>query len=91
MSQSEVIAVTLVGGFVLYLAMAGKLGAYWSLLTGGGAASAAATTPSTGSGATTGSTPTPANPSGNWLLPPMPSFGFPGVIDPFPRAPGFGG
>jgi hypothetical protein len=36
MNQSGVLVSALAGGFVLYLAAQGKLGAYWSLLTGGG-------------------------------------------------------
>jgi hypothetical protein len=79
----------LLGGFIVFLAMQGKLGAYWSILIGGGskaASSGTATAP-----ATTGTTPpattppatTPAppatTPAPHYLIPPMPSLGFPGV------------
>jgi hypothetical protein len=40
-SQSSVIAAALIGGFLLWLALNGKLAAYWSILTGGGAPGAA--------------------------------------------------
>ena len=36
MSQSEWIAAALIAGFILYLAVKGKLNAYWWLLAGGG-------------------------------------------------------
>jgi hypothetical protein len=42
MSQSEWIAVAIVAGFLVYLAIKGKLATYWTMLTGGGAASSAA-------------------------------------------------
>ena len=46
MNQSSVFAGALIGGFVLYLAMQKRLGAYWSLIMGG----SGATAPSTGTG-----------------------------------------
>ncbi len=41
LSQSEWIMAALFAGFLIYLAMKGKLGAYWSLLAGGGSPAAA--------------------------------------------------
>jgi hypothetical protein len=83
MSQSEIIAGALFGAFVVYLAMNGKLSAYWSVLMGG--------TPSGGSGAaappsggTTG--------SGGSTLPKPGSSGRPTfqVIPDLPGLPGSG-
>ena len=37
MSQSGLMVAALIGGFIVYLAMQGKLGTYWTLMTGGGA------------------------------------------------------
>ena len=50
MSQSSLMVAALLGGFIVYLALAGKLQAYWSILIGGGSSAAA-----TSSGSTTGS------------------------------------
>ena len=52
MSQSGLMVAALVGGFVIWLMMKGKLAAYWSILLGGNsgaatAAPAATTAPST--------------------------------------------
>jgi hypothetical protein len=41
LSQSEWIAVAILAGFLIYLAIKGKLANYWSLLTGGAAAGTA--------------------------------------------------
>lgn len=40
MSQSSLMIASLLGGFLVYLAMNGKLAAYWSILIGGGSSSA---------------------------------------------------
>lgn len=63
MSQSAVMVGALIGGFVVFLALNQKLGAYWSILIGGSASAAApattSATPSTSTGSTTsGSIPT---------------------------------
>lgn len=48
MSQSGLMVASLLGGFVVYLALNQKLGAYWSILIGGSSSTAtAASTPST--------------------------------------------
>jgi hypothetical protein len=47
MSQSEWIVAALVAGFLVFLAMKGKLARYWSLLIGGGTG---ASSPSSSSG-----------------------------------------
>ena len=41
MSQSSLLASALLGGFIIWLAMNGKLATYWALLTGGSAQTAA--------------------------------------------------
>jgi hypothetical protein len=52
LSQSEWIAVAILAGFLIYLSIKGKLAAYWTLLTGGAAASSStAAASSTASGA----------------------------------------
>jgi hypothetical protein len=53
LSQSEWIAVAILAGFLIFLAIKGKLANYWSLLTGGAAAGTSASSTST---ATTAST-----------------------------------
>lgn len=73
MSQSGLIVAALIGGFVIYLTITGKLAAYWSILTGGASATATSSTSSTSSTAsaasstaTTGSTaatPTTSTPT----------------------------
>ena len=45
MSQSEVLVGALLGAFVIFLLMTNRLGAYWALLTGGGASAASNDTP----------------------------------------------
>ena len=60
MSQSGLMVAALLGGFVVFLAMQGKLAAYWSILLGGGSAS---TAPATTSTAQTPSTPSTSTPS----------------------------
>jgi hypothetical protein len=60
MSQSGLMVAALLGGFVVFLAMQGKLGNYWSILMGGGASA-----PSTSSGSgTTTPAPSPSTGSG---------------------------
>ena len=44
MSQSGLMLAALIGGFVVWLMMNQKLGAYWSILIGGGSTAAATTT-----------------------------------------------
>src|SRR5215469_13867588 len=56
-SQSTVIVVALIGAFLLWLLLTGRLAAYWALLTGGGATSAAP------SGSPSASSPNPPNAS----------------------------
>jgi hypothetical protein len=58
MSQSGLMVAALLGGFVVYLAMTGKLAAYWSILMGGGATSTAAPAATTTSPTTTSPTTT---------------------------------
>jgi hypothetical protein len=71
LSQSGLMVAALLGGFVVFLALQGKLGNYWSILLGGGASATSSTssgtttpaTPSTGSGSTgSGSTAPSASP-----------------------------
>lgn len=57
MSQSSLMIATLIAGFVVYLAMNGKLAAYWSILMGGGAS---ATPAATTAAPTTTTTPAPS-------------------------------
>jgi hypothetical protein len=71
MSQSGIMAGALAGGFVLWLAMNGKLAAYWQLLIGTAGGGASATTApattsstSTSSGSTSTSSGAPAVPQG---------------------------
>lgn len=58
MNQSSLMAGALLAGFVVYLAMNGKLAAYWSILIGGGSGSAASSATGSGSAATSSSTST---------------------------------
>jgi hypothetical protein len=54
LSQSEWIAVAILAGFLIFLAIKGKLANYWSLLTGGAAAGTSSTaSSSTASSSTT--------------------------------------
>jgi hypothetical protein len=46
LSQSEWIAVAILAGFLIFLAIKGKLANYWSLLTGGAAAGTSASSTS---------------------------------------------
>jgi hypothetical protein len=55
LSQSGLMVAALLGGFVVFLALQGKLGNYWSILLGGGAS---ATTGATTGGAATTAAPT---------------------------------
>jgi hypothetical protein len=56
LSQSEWIAVAILAGFLIFLAIKGKLANYWSLLTGGAASgtSSAASTATTTAGTLAG-------------------------------------
>lgn len=62
MSQSGLMVAALIGGFVVWLALSGKLATYWSILIGGGASSTASTSaaPATPS-STSSSTSTASN------------------------------
>ena len=79
MSQSGLMVAALIGGFIVYLAMQGKLGTYWTLMTGGGGSSAASTaspaatttSPSATTTSPASTTATTANPFG------LPSSAFP--------------
>jgi hypothetical protein len=94
MSQSGLMVAALVGGFVVFVAMQGKLANYWSIMLGGGASSAtpAATTPTTTSPSTT--SPTTTLPSNSSLgLPTTTSVvpginNLPGLSNPFAAATG---
>lgn len=50
MSQSGLMVAALIGGFVVFIAMQGKLAAYWSILLGGGASATAPVATTTGTG-----------------------------------------
>lgn len=63
-SQSGFVMGALIAGFVLWLALNQRLGTYWNILIGGAGSSAG--------GAAGGSGTT-------WIIPPMPSLGFPGM------------
>jgi hypothetical protein len=58
MSQTSLLVGTLLGAFVLYLAMNNRLSVYWSLLTGGTGATAIAAQPSTSLAPAAPATPT---------------------------------
>jgi hypothetical protein len=93
LSQSTLITVALIAGFVAYLGMTGKLPKYWSLLTGGTAQSApagaaasggspaaagtASTSPSAGSPSTSGGST--ATTSSGGLFSVLPSVTVPGT------------
>jgi hypothetical protein len=90
MSQSGLMLAALVGGFVIWLMLQGKLGNYWSILMGGSTTAPSTTTPSTTTPSTTApsttapsttapSTTTPSTTAPSYLVPPMPSIGFPGL------------
>lgn len=58
MNQSSLMAGALAAGFVFYLAMQGKLAAYWSILIGGsGAPAATGSTSAPGTGQAAGGVP----------------------------------
>jgi hypothetical protein len=59
MSQSGLMVAALIGGFIVFIAMQGKLATYWSILLGGGAATGSTSTTTTPS-ATTPSATTPS-------------------------------
>jgi hypothetical protein len=99
LSQSGLMIAALLGGFVVFLAMQGKLGNYWSILMGGGASSTStastttspstSTSPSTTTSPSTSTSPsttaTTTNPFG------LPSSAFPmlgGTANPTATIPG---
>lgn len=96
MSQSGIMVGALLAGFVVYLAMTGKLAAYWGILMGGGASATAtpttgatspttSTSPATSGSTSTSSTATTTSPFG------LPSSAFPslgGTANPFAAATG---
>ena len=57
MSQSALMVTALIGGFVVYLMLAQKLAAYWSILMGGSSSAATATTGTTAAPAATTAAP----------------------------------
>src|ERR1700733_5827402 len=70
MSQSGLMVAALVGGFIVYLGMNGKLAAYWALMTGGGGSSTAASATAgavAGTKSATGTTSATAAPSNTSL------------------------
>jgi hypothetical protein len=78
MSQSGLMVAALIGGFVVWLMMNGKLATYWSILLGG---SSSTTAPAAApSGGTTG--------SGGSTLPSPGSSGAPIIPSPIPGNPG---
>jgi hypothetical protein len=89
MSQSGLMVAALIGGFVVFVAMQGKLSTYWSILLGGGASAATPgatpSVPGASSSPTTSSSSSATNPFG---LPSsiMPSLG--GTANPFAAATG---
>lgn len=54
LSQSEWIAVAILAGFLVFLAIKGKLANYWSLLTGGAASAASSSSSSSSAGSSVG-------------------------------------
>lgn len=65
MSQSSVMLAALLAGFVVYLAVKQRLGVYWSIMIGGGAAASSTTpaaTSSTAPSSTAPSSTAPINP-----------------------------
>lgn len=54
LSQSEWIAVAILAGFLIFLAIKGKLANYWSLLTGGAATGAASSAASSSAASSAG-------------------------------------
>lgn len=84
LSQSGLMVAALLGGFVVFLAMQGKLATYWSILLGGGGGSTSTTTGSSPVASTTtpGATTAPFD---------LPSSIFPilgGTANPFAAATG---
>src|SRR5215472_5168000 len=63
-SQSTVIVVALIGAFLLWLLLTGRLAAYWALLTGGGATSASPSPPSSSSSGPSSPGPPASGPPG---------------------------
>jgi hypothetical protein len=76
MSQSALLVTALIGGFVVYLMLAQKLGAYWSILMGGSSSAATATAPAT----TSGTTAAPATTSPTTAAPSNASLGLPASL-----------
>jgi hypothetical protein len=64
LSQSEWIAVAILAGFLIFLAIKGKLANYWSLLTGGAAAGTASSSTASTTGTIAGAAAGAAIPSG---------------------------
>jgi hypothetical protein len=97
MSQSGLMVAALVGGFVVFVAMQGKLANYWSILLGGGSTSTgSAATPTTPGATTPGATPIPGGPVSGGTTSPfgLPSSIFPalgGTANPFAAPSGSGG
>jgi hypothetical protein len=92
MSQSSVMGAALIGGFLLYLMLKGKLGAYWSLLMGGSAQAPPVTTGTQSGPAAPGAYVDPKtggsiilNPNPSYLIPP--GYGLPGLLNPFYQPP----
>jgi hypothetical protein len=67
MSQSQVLVGALLAGFVVYLAMNGKLAAYWKLLTGGGTAAPSTPTAGTTTTGEGGQLVAPQSPTGTYV------------------------
>jgi len=63
MSQSGLMVAALIGGFVVFVAMQGKLANYWSILLGGGASATAGTQSPPGAPATGGAGSAPSAPA----------------------------
>ena len=81
MSQSGLMVAALIGGFIVYLAMQGKLGTYWTLMTGGGGSSTAAAPAATSPSATTTS-PSSTTTSPSTTATTTSPFGLPSSIFP---------
>jgi hypothetical protein len=76
MSQSGIMVAALLGGFVVFLAMQGKLGNYWSILLGGGSTAAAPASTNPAATPTTPTTPTTPSSGGSTAAPTASPFSF---------------
>jgi hypothetical protein len=76
MSQSGIMVAALLGGFVVFLALQGKLANYWSILLGGGASATSGATTTSPTTTTPGATTT-APAGSTTLLPSNASLGLP--------------